>query len=95
MGTPVAVAAMQADPMAGMAADMPCCPPSPLSNDCQKCPLIGLCLAKTFQGMPTEAAISHPGWSLSRNGAPINDGRPDDRGYPPPPRPPRSLSLPA
>lgn len=95
MGAPVAAAAMQADPMVGMADDMPCCPPSPQPNDCQKCPLIGLCVAKTFQGMPTEAIIAHPAWSLSRTGLPRNDGARDSLGDPPLPRPPRSLGLPA
>jgi len=87
---PAAAGAMRSALMPEMADDMPCCPPA-LPRDCQKCPLIGLCIAKTFQGMPAEAVMSHPTWSHSRMGSPSSDGARDGLGYLPPPRPPRSL----
>jgi hypothetical protein len=92
---PAAADAMRSASMAEMADDMPCCPPSSLPSDCQKCPLIGLCIAKTFQGMPSEAVIAHPTWSHSQKGSPSSDGARDGLGYLPLPRPPRSLGLPA
>jgi len=87
--------ATQSASMAEMAGDVPCCPSSPMPSDCQKCPLIGLCIAQTFQGLPTEAAIAHPAWSLAQRDLPRNEGSRDGLGYLPPPRPPRSPGLPA
>lgn len=75
---------------AGMSPDMPCCPPAPGADDCQKCPLIGLCLAKCYQGQMRLAALPAP-----RSFAPHDMKAGDDQlaeglAHPPPPPPPRS-----
>lgn len=75
--------------MAGME-DMPCCPDEAPSNDCAKtCPLMMLCMAKCFQGMPfaTSAAIS---FTLAGFIVPGNDALLRSLAPPPPARPPRT-----
>ncbi|MCK1709113.1 MULTISPECIES: hypothetical protein [unclassified Bradyrhizobium] len=41
--------------MAGMPADMPCCPDKQHSNNCQDCPLIALCMLMVAQAEPPSA----------------------------------------
>ncbi len=38
--------------MAGMSADMPCCPDKQHGNDCQDCPLVALCMLTVAQAEP-------------------------------------------
>jgi hypothetical protein len=55
LAAPASMAAMAEE--AGMAGDMPCCPPEkPVMPDCMKaCPLLTVCLGKTIQGVASAA----------------------------------------
>ena len=47
--------------MSAMSADMPCCPDTQKSNDCQDCPLPAMCTLSTAQAEPALATeISAP-----------------------------------
>lgn len=75
--------------------DMPCCPPVSGPDDCQKCPLIGLCLAKCFQGQTRLAALPAPRLIQPRALKPGDDQLAESLAHAPPARPPRSLDAPA
>jgi len=78
--------------MAGMAADMPCCPPQKQPQpDCQQsCPLATLCLVKCFPSGPAAAGPERAVF-VSVILLPIRDDAARDLlSDPPPSRPPRT-----
>lgn len=93
---PLAAGAVAARPatVIGMADEMPCCPPSPTPYDCQKCPLIGLCVTGCLHCGPIAPVISLLARDLDRNDRPDIDNTKDGLVYSPVSPPPRSLSLP-
>jgi len=73
-----------------MTADMPCCPDKSAPVDCDQCPLMAICMVKTFQEPSTSGLIEvRP--VMVRLLAPRSDPAAEGLNYLPPPRPPRSL----
>jgi hypothetical protein len=85
--------AMHTAMMAGMPDDMPCCPPKPALPDCQKCPVMNLCLPQLLQGMPVAAVIVPMSRTLSRMMIPLRDPSPNGLVLAPLMRPPRTSVL--
>jgi hypothetical protein len=75
---------------AEMAADMPCCPDQPAPVDCDQCPLMALCMVKTFHEPSSAGAIEIRPVTV-RLLVPRSDPQGDSLGQHPPPRPPRLL----
>ena len=75
---------------ASMSADMPCCPDKSAPMDCDQCPLMAICMVKTFQS-PSSAGFVEILPVTVQLLFPHSDPEADSLGYPPPPRPPRSL----
>ena len=73
-----------------MSADMPCCPDRSAPADCDGCPLMAICMVKTFQ-TPSAAAVAEILAVTTRMLLPASDPQAESLGYLPPPRPPRSL----
>ncbi|MGH6712931.1 MAG: hypothetical protein ACREEK_28750 [Bradyrhizobium sp.] len=73
-----------------MVADMPCCPDKSMPRDCDQCPLMALCMAKTFHE-PSSAGMIEIRPVTLRMLAPGSDPQGDSLGQHPPPRPPRLL----
>jgi len=73
-----------------MSADMPCCPDKSAPMDCDQCPLMAICMVKTFQE-PSTADIIEIRPVTVRMLAPHSDPQAEGLNYLPPPRPPRSL----
>jgi hypothetical protein len=86
----MAAAMMQMDDMAGMAADMPCCPDKQKSSDCNDCPLVAICILKVLQTGPSTSAILMRDPSRQRL-HPLDDLIVDGLARPPPDHPPRYL----
>ncbi len=86
-GMNATMAMTAADDMA-MAEDMPCCPPEkPVMPDCMKaCPLLTLCLAKTFAGVSYAEAVPFR-IGIAESFLPGNDAPPETLAQGPPPRP--------
>ena len=76
--------------MVEMSADMPCCPDKSAPMDCDQCPLMAICMFKTFyEPSPTGVIEVQP--ITVRMLAPGSDPQAEGLNYLPPPRPPRSL----
>ena len=86
----MAATLMQMDDMAGMAADMPCCPDKQKSNDCKDCPLVAICVLKALQTGPSTNAVLMRDPSRRRL-HPLDDLIVDGLARPPPDHPPRIL----
>ena len=78
------------DETAGMSDGMPCCPDKSAPVDCDKCPLMALCVATTLQ-VPSLAAVAEIYPVTLRMLLPGSDPELESVGYSPPPKPPRSL----
>jgi hypothetical protein len=84
-------AAASSDEMQAMAEDMPCCPHEQKSKDCQDCPLLGICLAKSTQLGPALAAVLLDRTSIQAALPVTDDAIADGLERPPPDHPPRIL----
>src|SRR5438105_14914306 len=84
----MAAAPMQmADDVAGVTADMPCCPDKQNSTDCQDCPLVAICVLKAVAAAPSsDGVMIGEAHELLR---PASDILVDGLTRPPPKRPPR------
>jgi hypothetical protein len=92
LATPAAAQALAVSDMAGMSADMPCCPDEQNSKDCRDCPLIAMCVVKTVQAGPSLVAampVRHP---IRTAHSVRNDTLADGLDRPPPDHPPRNLA---
>ena len=76
--------------MASTSEGMPCCPDKWAPMDCDKCPLMAICAFKTFQAVSTAGIVQILPTTV-RTLIPVSDPEAESLGYPPPPRPPRSL----
>jgi hypothetical protein len=80
------------DEMQAMAEDMPCCPhEQQKSRDCQDCPLLGFCMAKSTQIGPAAAAALLDRTSIHAVLLVTDDAIADGLERPPPDHPPRTL----
>jgi hypothetical protein len=79
------------DDMQAMGEDMPCCPHEQKSKDCQDCPLLGICLAKSTQLGPAAAAVLLDRTSIQTVLLATDDAIADGLERPPPDHPPRIL----
>ena len=77
------------DDAAAMADDMPCCPDKSAPVDCDKCPLMALCVSTTLQP-PLPARVTEVQSVTLRMLLPGSDPEVEGVGYSPPPKPPRS-----
>lgn len=77
--------------MQAMAEDMPCCPHEQKSKDCQDCPLLGFCLAKSTQAGPAVEAFLLDRISIHAVLLATDDAIADGLERPPPDHPPRIL----
>ncbi len=73
-----------------MSTDMPCCPDKSAPVDCDQCPLMAICMVKTFQA-PSSVGVVEVRPVTLRMMTPRSDPAADGLNYLPPPRPPRSL----
>jgi hypothetical protein len=71
--------------------DMPCCPHEQKSKDCQDCPLLGFCLAKSTQIGPAVVAVLLDRTSVDAVLPTTDDAIADGLERPPPDHPPRIL----
>lgn len=72
-------------------ADMPCCPDTPKSNDCQDCPLGATCAAGVAQIEPPSATGTPEPFATHRSFSVIDDLIADGVDGRPPDHPPRIL----
>ena len=79
------------DEMQAMDEDMPCCPHEQKSKDCQDCPLLGFCLAKSTQIGAAAAAVLLDPTSIHAVLLATDDAIADGLERPPPDHPPRIL----
>jgi hypothetical protein len=86
---PVLAGAVDSASMA-MSDDMPCCPDKSAPVDCDKCPLMAICMFKTFQALPLAGVVEVLPTTV-RTLVPRSDPETESLGHPPPPRPPQSL----
>jgi hypothetical protein len=83
---------MGSDEMQAMAEDMPCCPhEQQKSKDCQDCPVLGFCMAKSTQLGPVAAAILLDRAFFRAVLLITDDAVADGLERPPPDHPPRIL----
>jgi hypothetical protein len=75
---------------ASMSDDMPCCPDKSLPADCDGCPLMAICMVKTFQAQSSTGVVEVAPVTL-RMRLPASDPAADGLVHLPPPKPPRSL----
>ena len=75
--------------IAGMSADMPCCPDKSAPMDCDQCPLMAICMVKTFYE-PSPAGVIEVQPITIRMLTPGSDPQAEGLNYLPPPRPPRA-----
>ncbi len=73
-----------------IAADMPCCPDKSMPMDCDQCPLMALCMVKSFHE-PSPAGMIEIQPVTVRLLKPASDPEAESLGQHPPPRPPRPL----
>jgi hypothetical protein len=92
--TPAAAAHARSAVMANMSmsADMPCCPEEQKSKDCPNCPLIAMCVLKTAQAGPSEAAALPLRHAIRTTHSVADDVVGDGLIRPPPDQPPRILA---
>src|SRR3982751_3738849 len=96
-GVALAPAAVQAASLGSpsdmsMSADMPCCPDEQKSKDCQDCPLVAMCILKTVQAGPTEAAAIPLRHAIRTTHLVADEIIGDGLTRPPPDQPPRILA---
>ncbi|MCK1437061.1 hypothetical protein IVA97_18310 [Bradyrhizobium sp. 15] len=91
-----AIAAPQTAPgsdrMQSMSDEMPCCPDEQKSKDCQDCPLVAMCVLKTAQAGPSEAAALPLRHAIQTTHLVADDLLGDGLTRPPPDQPPRTLA---
>ncbi|WP_247563019.1 MULTISPECIES: hypothetical protein [unclassified Bradyrhizobium] len=94
LAAPAAAAQARLDGMSGMSmsADIPCCPDEQKSNDCQDCPLVAMCVLKTAQAGPSEAAALPLRHAIRTTHLVADDLVGDSLTRPPPDQPPRTLA---
>jgi hypothetical protein len=84
----------QATAVASMSDEMPCCPHTPPPVDCSKCPFMAVCsMPQCLLGLPAGMVMGALAPTAARLPVLLSDLQRDGLGYPPPPRPPRSLIL--
>jgi len=76
--------------MATMSADMPCCPDKSAPVDCDQCPLMAICMTKTFQAS-SSAGVVEVLPVTAMTWFPHSDPKVESLDHLPPPKPPRSL----
>ncbi|MCK1452987.1 hypothetical protein IVB36_19320 [Bradyrhizobium sp. 35] len=91
---PAAAAQARPDGMSDMSisADMPCCPDEQKSKDCQDCALVAMCILKTAQAGPSEAAALPLRHAIRTTHFVADDLVGDGLTRPPPDQPPRTLA---
>jgi hypothetical protein len=87
---PVNAVATASTAMATMSADMPCCPDKSAPVDCDQCPLMAICMTKTFQAS-SSAGVVEVLPVTARTLFPHSDPKVESLDHLPPPKPPRSL----
>jgi hypothetical protein len=94
LAAPAAAAQARSDSMSDMSvsADMPCCPDEQKGKDCQDCPLVAMCVLKTAQAGPSEAAALPLRHAIRTTHFVADDLFGDGLTRPPPDQPPRSLA---
>jgi len=90
LSAPVNAANRASMATAEMSADMPCCPDKSAPVDCDQCPLMAICMVKSFQE-PSSAGVIELRPVAVRLLGPRSDPAAEGLNYLPPPRPPRSL----
>ena len=90
LSAPATAATTASMAAASMSDDMPCCPEKSAPVDCDKCLLMAICMAKTFQALPSAGVIDVQPVAI-RKLSPHSDPEAESLAHPPPPRPPRSL----
>jgi hypothetical protein len=93
LAAPAAAAQARADGMTdmSMSSDMSCCPDEQKSKDCQDCPLVAMCVLKTAQAGPSEAAALPLRHAIRTTHLVADDVIGDGLTRPPPHQPPRTL----
>ena len=92
--TPVAakpLSAAEMSDMSAMSADMPCCPETQKSNDCQDCPLRAMCALGVAQAQPPVATGILAPLPAHRPLTAFDDRIADGLDGSPPDHPPRNL----
>ena len=74
-----------------MSADMPCCPDTQKSNDCQDCPLRAMCMLSAIQVAPSLTIAIHEPLPTRRSFLVFDDLIAEGLDGPPPDHPPRIL----
>ncbi|MCK1553693.1 hypothetical protein IVB11_32810 [Bradyrhizobium sp. 177] len=94
LASPAATAQARSGGMSdmSMSADMPCCPDEQKSKDCQDCPLVAMCILKTAQAGPSEAAALPLRHAIRTTHLVADDVLADGLIRPPPDHPPRTLA---
>jgi hypothetical protein len=94
LAAPAAAAQARSDGMSdiSMSADMPCCPHEQKSKDCQDCPLVAMCILKTAQAGPSEAAALPLRHAVRTTHSVADDQVVEGLIRPPPDHPPRTLA---
>ncbi|MCK1267633.1 MULTISPECIES: hypothetical protein [unclassified Bradyrhizobium] len=92
LAAPAAAAQARSDGMSDMSVstDMPCCPDEQKSKDCQDCPLVAMCVLKTAQAGPSEAAALPLRHAIRTTHSVADDVVGDGLTRPPPDQPPRT-----
>jgi hypothetical protein len=88
---PAAMPMVDMADMPDMAADMQCCPHEQESKDCQDCPLLEICLAKSTQINPAATALILDRTAIDTVLLATDDAIADGLERPPPDHPPRIL----
>ncbi|MCK1689038.1 hypothetical protein [Bradyrhizobium sp. 145] len=94
LAAPAAAAQARPDGMSDMSisVDMPCCPDEQKSKDCQDCPLVAMCILKTAEAGPSEAAALPLRHAIRTTHFVADDLVGDGLTRPPPDQPPRTLA---
>ena len=94
LAAPAAAAQARPDGMTdmSMSADVPCCPDEQKSKDCQDCPLVAMCVLKTAQAGPSEAATLPLRHAIRTTHLVADDLVGEGLSRPPPDQPPRTLA---
>lgn len=94
LAAPAAAAQARSDGMndMSMSVDMSCCADEQKSKDCQDCPLVAMCVLKTAQAGPSEAAALPLRHAIRTMHSVAEDVVGDGLTRPPPDQPPRTLA---
>jgi hypothetical protein len=94
LAAPAAAAQTRSDGVSDMSmpADMSCCPDEQKSKDCQDCPLVAMCVLKTAQAGPSEAAALPLRHAIRTTHSVVDDVVSAGLTRPPPDQPPRTLA---